>query len=280
MTLLKATILVGTATYANAVFPFDWPAAFSMLIVCLEYASLPKSSPIAANCAGCSVRDVSLCGALLDDELAALNGIGRRHKLGRGDTMMWAGEASRHCGNLLSGVLKLSAALPDGREQIVGLLYPSDFIGRPFAEAIEFSVSALTPSEVCMFPREPFEQILQDHPKMERLLLQRTLSSLTEARYRILMMGRASAREKVLAFLVDTALRARSRCPGTPPNALKFELPLTRGEIADLLGLTIETVSRQLADLRSSGLVKLEGARSVIVDDLALLTAQLDHKPA
>lgn len=228
-------------------------------------------------CSGCSVREVSLCGALRDEELSALNTIGRRHKLARGETMMWAGEASLYCGNLLSGVLKLSASTPDGREQIVALLYPTDFIGRPFAEAIDFSVSALTDTEVCLFPRDGFEKVLGEHPRMERLLLERTLANLSDARTRILMMGRAGAREKISAFLLDIAARAQSRCSDTRAAALEFQLPVTRGEMADVLGLTIETVSRQFAKLKDSGMIELKGARGVLLRDPGRLAATLNN---
>ena len=89
-------------------------------------------------CADCQVRDQSLCGSLSDEELHSLNAIGRHRKLERGQTLLWAGDDALLCANLLSGVLKLSAATADGREQIVGLLYPADFVGRPFAEGMLF----------------------------------------------------------------------------------------------------------------------------------------------
>lgn len=228
-------------------------------------------------CSGCYVRQVALCGALRDEELGALNTIGRRHKLARGETIMWAGEASLYCGNLLSGVLKLSASTPDGREQIVTLLYPSDFIGRPFAEAIDFSVSALTDTEVCLFPRDGFERVLGEHPRMERLLLERTLANLSDARTRILMMARAGAREKISAFLLDIAARAKSRCSDTRADQQEFQLPLTRGEMADVLGLTIETVSRQFAKLKEAGTIELKGARGIRLRDPDRLAANLNH---
>lgn len=228
-------------------------------------------------CSGCTVRDVSLCGALRDDELSALNTIGRRHKLDRGESMMWAGQPNLYCGNLLSGVLKLSASMADGREQIVALLYPSDFIGQPFAEAIDFSVSALTDTEVCLFPRDGFKRVLGQHPRMERLLLERTLANLSDARTRILLMGRAGAHQKVSAFLLDVAARAQTRCPGTREAAQEFELPVSRREIADVLGLTIETVSRQFAKLKKAGTIEVKGSRGVRLREPDRLLANLSH---
>lgn len=86
----------------------------------------------ATICVDCAVRDQSLCGSLTNSELHALNTLGRRRIVRRGETLIWAGEDNILCANLLSGVLKLVASSGDGREQIVGLLYPADFVGQPY----------------------------------------------------------------------------------------------------------------------------------------------------
>ncbi|MBB5694983.1 Crp/Fnr family transcriptional regulator [Muricoccus pecuniae] len=209
------------------------------------------------------VRDKSLCGSLNDEELITLNRIGRPRRLDRGETLVWAGDEALHCANLLSGVLKLSASTADGREQIVGLLYPSDFVGRPFAEEAEHSVTALTEVELCVFPRKPFEAALENHVRMERLLLRRTLAALDEARARMLMLGRKSAEEKVASFLLDMAVHLG--CGKAAETEASFDLPLTRSQIADVLGLTIETVSRQMTKLKRDGLIGLPSGRQVTI---------------
>lgn len=228
-------------------------------------------------CADCAVRDQSLCGSLTDTELTALNTLGRRQSVARGETVIWAGDNSIVCANLLAGVLKLSASTADGREQIVGLLYPADFVGRPYAEKADFTVTALTDAELCVFPRKPFEQVLEDHVRMERMLLQRTFSALEEARGRMLMLARNSAEEKIAGFLLGMADRAGSAgCRATASGPVTFDLPLTRGQIADVLGLTIETVSRQLTKLKAAGLIALPGARGVTIRDRAALQARAE----
>lgn len=209
------------------------------------------------------VRDKSLCGSLNDEELTTLNRIGRPRRLDRGETLVWAGDEALHCANLLSGVLKLSASTADGREQIVGLLYPSDFVGRPFAEEAEHSVTALTDVELCVFPRKPFEAALENHVRMERLLLRRTLAALDEARARMLMLGRKTAEEKVASFLLDMAVHLG--CGKAAETEASFDLPLTRSQIADVLGLTIETVSRQMTKLKRDGLIGLPSGRQVTI---------------
>ncbi|PZQ60857.1 MAG: Crp/Fnr family transcriptional regulator [Sphingomonas taxi] len=225
-------------------------------------------------CSDCAVRDAALCGSLDDDELHALNSIGERRSYTRGSTIIWAGDDSVICANVLSGMLKLATSTPDGREQIVGLLYPADFVGRPYAEEADHTVEALTDVELCVFPRRQFERVLDDHIRMERLLLQRTLTALHEARSRMLMLARKSASEKVADFLLEMAAKVgASGCRPGPGGPLTFDLPLTRGQMADVLGLTIETVSRQLTRFKTSGIITLPGSRAVTISDHAALEA-------
>nr|WP_326521540.1 Crp/Fnr family transcriptional regulator [Sphingomonas abietis] len=223
------------------------------------------------------MRDQALCGSLTDAELGALNRLGRRQTIARGETVIWAGDESIICGNLLEGVLKLSASSSDGREQIVGLLYPADFVGRPYADDADFTVTALTDAELCVFPRKTFEGLLEDHVRMERLLLQRTFAALGEARSRMLMLARSSAEERVASFLLGMADRAGSAsCRAMPDGPVTFDLPLTRGQVADVLGLTIETVSRQMTKLKAAGVISLPGGRAVTLRDRDALRARAE----
>jgi CRP/FNR family transcriptional regulator, anaerobic regulatory protein len=215
-------------------------------------------------CAGCAVRASALCGSLDEDALADLNRIGRRRRVERGETIAWAGEESRSCGNILSGLFKLSASTPDGREQTVGLLYPADFVGRPYATRTDYSVTALSRAEICVFPRTAFEATLERHGELERELLRRTFATLDEARGRMLMLARQSAEERIARFLLDMATRMQgARASADRPQT--FDLPLSRGAIADVLGLTIETVSRQMTKLKAAGIIALPGGRTVTI---------------
>lgn len=229
------------------------------------------------TCAECAVRDQALCGSLDDRERHVLNTLGQRRQVARGESVAWAGEDSVICANLLSGVLKMVASTSDGREQIVGLLYPADFVGQPYAEQADFTITALTDAELCIFPRLPFERVLENHARMERLLLQRTLQALSDARGRMLTLGRKSAEEKIAGFLLDMAARAGSSgCRGSAGGPVTFDLPLTRGQIADVLGLTIETVSRQMTKLKTAGAIGLPGGRSITISDPHALEARAE----
>lgn len=232
------------------------------------------------TCSDCGVRDSALCGSLNDEELAELGKLGVHRRLSRGDTLMRAGDPPLVCANIQSGVMKISSVTPDGSEAIVGLVYAGDFVGRPFAGPSDHDVVALTDVELCVFPRAAFERTLADHRRMEHLLLERTLIELDRARRWLMRMGRATASARVAGFLDDIGRRlaAVNDCQRAKPEkdgrGVAFELPLSRGEIADLLGLTIETVSRQMTRLRAAGIIDLPGGRSIIVrDPLALAAA-------
>lgn len=229
---------------------------------------------MARTCSACGVRDSALCGSLTDAELAGLAPLGNQRRLARGETLVRAGDPPLLCANIQSGVMKISGTTAAGKEAIVGLAYPGDFVGRPFAEADDHDVVALTDVELCVFPRAAFERAIADHGRMERLLLQRTLAELDRARDALVRMAHASAGARVAGLLDDFQRRiGRSDClrGADTDTPLAFDLPISRSEMADFLGLTIETVSRQMTRLRVAGIIDLPGGRGIVVKQLAAL---------
>jgi CRP/FNR family transcriptional regulator len=199
--------------------------------------------------------------------------LGVQRRLARGDVLVRAGDPPLVCANLQSGVMKICATTATGDETIVGLLYPGDFVGRPFAGPAHHDVVAVTSVELCVFPRAVFERALADHEHMERRLLERTLAALDRAQLGLVRMANASAGARVAGFVDDIARRQASACQAGP--AAGFDLPLSRGEMADLLGLTIETVSRQLKRLETAHIIELVGRRGVILRDAPALAAAM-----
>lgn len=239
------------------------------------YRPAEDGRTVAGPCAGCAVRDRALCGALDDGALAAFDGLAQRRRVAAGDTVTWAGDESLALANVVSGVLKMVAATPDGREQIVGLLYAADLVGQPYAERVDFTVTALTDTELCTFPRRGFERVLEGHARMENLLLRRTLKALHEARRRMLALARMSAPERVAGLLLDMTARAASGDGRESlDRSVTFDLPMTRGQMADVLGMTIETVSRQLTRLKGAEVIALSGSRTITIKDLRALKAR------
>lgn len=234
---------------------------------------LALRDPAPSACEQCVVRSRTICAALSGADREALGREGRIQTVARGRTLVWEGEDAQLVANVIDGVLKLSTSTSDGREQIVGVVYPSDFIGRPFGDRSQHSVTALVDSRVCLFPRAAFDRFAHDHPELERRLLGRTLDELDRARRWMLLLGRKSASERVASFLIELSERlAESRCTHGDPLA-SFDLPLDRQQIADVLGLTIETVSRQFTALKTAGIIALPGRRAVHIADRPRLMA-------
>jgi CRP/FNR family transcriptional regulator, anaerobic regulatory protein len=229
-----------------------------------------------SNCDTCVVRNRAICSALETDEINALNAIGRRRNLVAGESLIWEGEDSVLVANVIEGVLKLSTGTEDGREQIVGVVYPSDFIGRPFGGTTNHGVTALTDARVCVFSRVDFDGFARKHPDLEHKLLQRTLGELDRTRRWMLLLGRKSASEKVASFLMELSERLTPVTCQTMDGAagLRFSLPFSRQQIADVLGLTIETVSRQFTRLKNEGLIELPSRREVVIANRNALIAE------
>jgi len=175
--------------------------------------------------------------------------------------------------NIISGVVKLTKTLDDGRQQIVGILFPPDFIGRAYSERIPYNAEAITDTTICCFPHASFERLLNEIPELEHKLFERTLDELDSAREWMVLLGRKSAEERIASFLLHIARRTDLvRCPhGQRPEFTVFKLPLTRMDMADYLGLTIETVSRQMTKLRSRNIIKIDENTIISVLDMGAL---------
>ena len=227
------------------------------------------------SCETCLVRNRAICAALDAQEIGALNAIGRHRLLEPGESLIWEGDDSVLVANVIEGVLKLSTGTEDGREQIVGMVFPSDFIGRPFGATTGHGVTALTGAKVCVFNRRDFDAFAREHPALEHKLLQRTLDELDRTRRWMLLLGRKSASEKVASFLMEMAARTAPGCNDhNGAGEIRIDLPVSRQQIADVLGLTIETVSRQFTRLKVDGVVDLPSRREVVVLDRAALAAE------
>jgi CRP/FNR family transcriptional regulator len=216
-----------------------------------------RSSALPASCADCRVRSAAICCALDDSGLTALSRLGRRITLAAGETLLWEGDEAITVGNVLSGMLKLSTMTGDGREQIVGIVHPSDFVGRPFGKDSPHSVTALTDASLCVFGRVAFDRFAREHEAIGHALLDRTLTELDRARHWMLLLGRKSAYERVASLIAEIADRSG--------GGATVELPLSRQQMADVLGLTIETVSRSLTRLKRDRIIAIPGLRRLTI---------------
>jgi CRP/FNR family transcriptional regulator len=231
------------------------------------------SEGIPILCLACEARHKGICGALNSTQLVELARTTSRRKVRAGTTLVDEAETLDRYANILSGVVKLSKRLPDGRQQIVGLQFAPDFLGRPFEDQSNLAAEAATTVSLCSFPRSTLERMMVDVPGLQYRLLKQSLNQLDDAREWMLMLGRKTAAEKVASFLLFIA---RYIDPYADPDrkSAEFDLPLSRADIADFLGLTIETVSRQLTKLRLDAVIQITNNRHVFIDDLASLAAR------
>ncbi|MEM6664566.1 MAG: Crp/Fnr family transcriptional regulator [Pseudomonadota bacterium] len=190
-----------------------------------------------------------------------------------GQDIVSEGENTATLGSIIDGVVALQKTLEDGRRQMVGLLFPSDFIGRPLRPVAPYDAVAVTPVRMCLFHRTKFEALLSQNVNLERRLLEMTLNELDAAREWMLLLGRKTAAEKLASFIMILARRASALQNATVKNGLEVPIPLTREAIAEFLGLTIETVSRQFTGLRKQGFIELSGTRSLVLTDVGAVAA-------
>jgi CRP/FNR family transcriptional regulator len=226
----------------------------------------PIIFPHSQDCNSCPIRHRAVCARCESDELARLEQMKYYRSFQAGQTVIWSGDRMDFVASVVSGIATLTQTMEDGRRQMVGLLLPSDFVGRPGRSTAAYDVTATTDLVMCCFRKKPFEELILSTPHISQRLLEMTLDELDAAREWMLLLGRKTAREKIASLLAiiarrDVSLNPRSKGP------IVFDLPLTREEMADYLGLTLETVSRQVSALRRDGVISLEGKRHVTVND-------------
>lgn len=210
-------------------------------------------------CDTCEVRPYSACAALMPDEQERLVDIMTTVEIEPHQPIFDEAERAEHVFNVTEGAVKIYKLLSDGRRQITGFLFPGDFLGLTHNENYAYSAEALTRTKLCRFPRRKLEGLLDELPKLEQRLLGMASHELAAAQDQMILLGRKSAKERVVSFLImlsNAALRH-----GRPDNPVS--LPMTRNDMGDYLGLSLETVSRALTQLKTQGLIQLMDERRV-----------------
>lgn len=225
-----------------------------------------SANPLA--CSTCPVRDRAACASLSEAERDQLAALGRHMVLERGQTLFASSDEEAACATLISGALKISSYGEDGTERILSLVHPAGFVGEMFSPIPRHDVVALTDSKLCVFSQDGYAKAVEHFPALGRALLRRSANDLFESRALLDLLGRRTAQQKVAGFLMAMA-RSASDSPCHP--AEEFELPLTRGEMAGLLGITIETVSRQLSQMEEQGVIERKSRRGLRILEPATL---------
>jgi len=194
------------------------------------------------RCSACTVRSLSICGALDQADLAEFERIARQVHFAPNEALFSVGQVANSVHSLTSGVARLYKLLPDGRRQVIGFALPGDFLGTAPGDRYSFSADAVDSVTACRLSREAFTHFIERRPHFLMRINEFATRELTMAQEQMLLLGRRTAEEKVASFLVNW----RERLAQIGDEQPTISLPMSRQDIADYLGLTIETVSRTL----------------------------------
>ena len=223
-----------------------------------------ECSPV-SDCIHCSVRHLAVCSALSAEEVHALEQVTTSYTVDNGATIARAGEDRLHVYTLTSGALRLVRTLADGRRLVSGFVLPGDYVGLSGSDTYRYDIEAIADSRVCRVGVAQMRELRLRYAHLERKLLQRACQELDAAQDSALALARMQPPEKLADFILRLAQR-QARHQG---NGNRVALAMGRGDIADHLGLTMETVSRTFTKLRQSNLIALPHLSVVDILDRA-----------
>ncbi|MBO6472112.1 MAG: helix-turn-helix domain-containing protein [Pelagibacteraceae bacterium] len=220
------------------------------------------------RCAVCKIRSYSFCRCLHDDQLKVFSEISDEKEFRDKQTIFLQQGPSRHLYNITKGNIKIYKLLSDGRIQIIGFLYPGDFFGSYKKGKYNYSSEAIGNVRLCVFRQEVLDEYLEKNMNLSKELLHITSHELTLAQDRMGVLGKMNANERVAKFILNISdQRARIGWQDNP-----ISLPMTRQDIADYLGLTLETVSREITRFKTSNLIKAMTSKQIFISDREKLT--------
>jgi CRP/FNR family nitrogen fixation transcriptional regulator len=200
----------------------------------------------------------------LRDPLALLEQFGTTVSIQHDRTIHDQGDKADCCYRILSGCVRTVRLMEDGRRQVGEFLMAGDLLSFDAFETYDFAAEAVTDVVLRRYPRRMVDALAENNVSLTRRLRDMTAISLRLAHARLVLLGRKTASERIATFLLEMA----ERLPGTRRSVL--DLPMGRADIADHLGLTIETVCRVLAHLRREGTVAIDRGSITIRDEVAL----------
>lgn len=210
-----------------------------------------EASHLPLECASCVARHLAMCAGLQADELSHLARYVTRRKLTAGQSLFQEADPADSVFTVTSGVFKQYKLLADGRCQVTGFYFAGDLIGLPESADYPVSAEALTPASVCGFPRGRITDLVGSYPSLASAVILKLQREVTTAQEQMLSLGRLSAEERIAGFLLGLLEKA----PDVVNDDGSLSLHMRRADIADYLGLTVETVSRSFTKLRNAGVI-------------------------
>ena len=210
------------------------------------------------------MRTLSMFSALDPHDLEVLGGIISYVEYSPGQTIFLEADPAESLFVISTGCVRLHKLMADGRRQITGFMFASDFLGLALHDTYATTSEAVTDVSVCRFMRREFESLLEEFPQLEKRLLQHSANELSAMQDQMLLLGRKSAQGKFGTFLMVLA-----HCAAKKGNQhVELELPMTRHDVADYLGLTVGTVNRCFTQLHRQGVIELSDPQNVRLVDM------------
>lgn len=191
-------------------------------------------------------------------DIDPLERIGKRMVLQRGQTLFYEGDPADTVYRVVGGALRTSRLMPDGRRYVADFLFPGDFVGLSDGPTRSLTADALCDAILVRFSRRQFDATLDTDRRLGRMILTVLSGRLTSAHGRMLLLGRKTAPERVASFLLMMAERKGSD---------RIDLPMTREDIADYLGLTIETISRTISQFKAKNIIRTQCATAITIQN-------------
>jgi len=223
------------------------------------------------SCASCTLRELCIPQGMSDDELKLIDTVIERKKpVHKNDYLFRAGDNNRSLYAVLSGSVKTLVDNPNGEEQIVGFHLPGELLGMDgfSGDSHTCSAVALETSSVCEFPLESLDEVCHEVPSIQYAMRRIMGKEFTKDHAMLLLLGRMSAEEKLASFLVSLSKRMAQR----HWKPTEFNLTMPRQDIANYLGLAVETVSRLFAHLQDQEIIEVDRRRVNICEMDRLLS--------
>ncbi len=219
----------------------------------------------------CADKNISLCARLTSHQRDEMSAFSTFKKYSAGQLIFTEGKPSTHLGTVISGIVKIYKLLDDGRQQIVALAFPGDMLGNIMDAEYNYFAEAVDETQVCLYQTSWINSFAENNSALYLSILDKTNRQLNKSHDWLLLLGRKTAKEKLATFLMLLAVNDGD--DAVP--ALTFKVPLKRQEIADFLGLTIETISRTFSNLKNKQVVREQAGHILTITDYSTLKSMV-----
>jgi CRP/FNR family nitrogen fixation transcriptional regulator len=229
-------------------------------------ASHITRNPFSGSTLGGSAAGVSNTSPI-DEDLRALKQIGVKVRFSRNETIFSDGDEATNCYKVISGAVRLCKHMADGRRQIADFLLAGDLFGFMQFGHYKFTAEAVGDVVLMCYPQRQVARLSSSMPNLRGRLLVLLSQRLLGMQDHLVMLGRQTAKERIASFLLHIAERSDAE------EGLAFDLPMSRQDIADYLGLTIETVCRMLSELKREKIIAIPNVGQIVLNDIEALQA-------